>query len=141
MNSAYGGTYCAPMWAKFFAAALKDQDHPSFKDFPWTFTPVGGQDAGHVAVGVAVGERQRDAEPDRDQDDHAEAAADQDRGSDAAADADEDAPADADAHRHLQRRAVAGGRVDLAAPTGAIHHRLLTAAGALIASVADLLCL
>jgi penicillin-binding protein 1A len=44
MNSAYGGTYCAPMWAKFFAAALKDaDDHPSFKDFPWTFTPWEGK--------------------------------------------------------------------------------------------------
>ncbi len=34
---AYGGDYPAPMWAKFFAAALKDQSHPSFKSFPWTF--------------------------------------------------------------------------------------------------------
>ncbi len=37
MDGAYGGTYCAPMWAKFFAAALKDQEHPSFKDYPWAF--------------------------------------------------------------------------------------------------------
>jgi penicillin-binding protein 1A len=37
MDGAYGGTYCAPMWAKFFAAALKDEDHPSFETFPWTF--------------------------------------------------------------------------------------------------------
>jgi penicillin-binding protein 1A len=34
---AYGGDYPAPMWAKFFAAALKDQSHPSFKTFPWSF--------------------------------------------------------------------------------------------------------
>jgi penicillin-binding protein 1A len=33
----YGGDYPAPMWAKFFAAALKDQPHPSFKTFPWAF--------------------------------------------------------------------------------------------------------
>ena len=33
----YGGDYPAPMWAKFFAAALKDQPHPNFKTFPWTF--------------------------------------------------------------------------------------------------------
>ena len=37
MDGAYGGTYCAPMWAKFFAEALKDQSHPSFKTYPWTF--------------------------------------------------------------------------------------------------------
>ena len=37
MDGAYGGTYCAPMWAKFFAAALKDQQHPSFVYVPWTF--------------------------------------------------------------------------------------------------------
>ena len=35
---AYGGTYPAPMWAKFFAAALKGQSHPRFKTFPWTFS-------------------------------------------------------------------------------------------------------
>ena len=43
MDGAYGGTYCAPMWAKFFAAALKDQPHPSFKTFPWTFSPWKGK--------------------------------------------------------------------------------------------------
>jgi penicillin-binding protein 1A len=43
MNGAYGGTYCAPMWAKYFAAALKDSSHPSFKDFPWTFSPWEGK--------------------------------------------------------------------------------------------------
>jgi outer membrane biosynthesis protein TonB len=26
------------MWGKFFAAALKDSKHPSFKDFPWSFS-------------------------------------------------------------------------------------------------------
>ena len=43
MNGAYGGDYCAPMWAKFFAAALKDQPHPSFKTYPWTFGPWHGK--------------------------------------------------------------------------------------------------
>ncbi len=43
MDGAYGGTYCAPMWSKFFAAALKDQPHPSFKTFPWTFSPWKGK--------------------------------------------------------------------------------------------------
>ncbi len=43
MDGAYGGTYCAPMWSKFFAAALKDQSHPSFKTFPWTFSPWKGK--------------------------------------------------------------------------------------------------
>jgi penicillin-binding protein 1A len=38
MDGAYGGTYCAPMWAKFFAAALKDQKHPAFVITPWTFS-------------------------------------------------------------------------------------------------------
>jgi penicillin-binding protein 1A len=37
MGSTFGGTYCAPMWAKFFAAALKDQPHPGFTYVPWTF--------------------------------------------------------------------------------------------------------
>jgi penicillin-binding protein 1A len=37
MSGAYGGTYCAPMWAKYFAAALKGRSHPSFKRFPWTY--------------------------------------------------------------------------------------------------------
>jgi penicillin-binding protein 1A len=37
MEGAYGGTYCAPMWSKFFGAALKDKSHPSFKRFAWTF--------------------------------------------------------------------------------------------------------
>src|SRR5665647_53077 len=43
MSGAYGGTYCAPMWAKFFAAALKDQPHPSFVTVPWTFGPWHGK--------------------------------------------------------------------------------------------------
>jgi penicillin-binding protein 1A len=43
MNGAYGGTYCAPMWAKFFAAALKNTSNPSFKDVPWTFSPWEGK--------------------------------------------------------------------------------------------------
>ena len=37
MDGAYGGTYCAPMWSKFFAAALKDEPHPGFKTYPWSF--------------------------------------------------------------------------------------------------------
>ena len=40
---AYGATYSAPMWAKFFAAALKGASHPSFKDYPWTFSPWEGK--------------------------------------------------------------------------------------------------
>jgi penicillin-binding protein 1A len=43
MDGAYGGTYCAPMWAKFFAAALKNQSHPSFATAPWTFSPWHGK--------------------------------------------------------------------------------------------------
>jgi penicillin-binding protein 1A len=43
MDGAYGGTYCAPMWAKFFAAALKNEPHPSFRTFPWTFSPWKGK--------------------------------------------------------------------------------------------------
>jgi penicillin-binding protein 1A len=38
MDGAFGGTYCAPMWGKFFAAALESSKHPSFKDFPWSFS-------------------------------------------------------------------------------------------------------
>jgi penicillin-binding protein 1A len=43
MDGAYGGTYCAPMWARFFAAALKDQPHPSFAVVPWIFSPWHGK--------------------------------------------------------------------------------------------------
>ena len=43
MDGAYGGTYCAPMWAKFFAAALTNQSHPSFATAPWTFSPWHGK--------------------------------------------------------------------------------------------------
>jgi membrane carboxypeptidase/penicillin-binding protein len=43
MDGAYGGTYCAPMWAKFFAAALKDQKHPAFVITPWTFSAWHGK--------------------------------------------------------------------------------------------------
>jgi len=43
MDGAYGGTYCAPMWARFFAAALKDQPHPSFATVPWIFSPWHGK--------------------------------------------------------------------------------------------------
>ena len=34
MNGAFGGIYCAPMWAKFMAAALKDMEHPGFARVP-----------------------------------------------------------------------------------------------------------
>jgi len=37
MGSTFGGTYCAPMWGKFFAAALDGRPHPDFKYVPWTF--------------------------------------------------------------------------------------------------------
>jgi len=43
MDGAFGGTYCAPMWAKFFAKALDKQPHPSFKDYPWTFSKWEGE--------------------------------------------------------------------------------------------------
>ena len=43
MDGAYGGTYCAPMWAKFFAAALKEQAHPDFTFVPWIFSPWHGK--------------------------------------------------------------------------------------------------
>ena len=81
MNGAYGGIYCAPMWAKFFAAALKDKDAPELRALPVDVQQVGGQDAGHVAVavGVAVGQRQRQPEPRPDQDHHAEPQPHQDR--------------------------------------------------------------
>ncbi len=39
----YGGDYPAPMWGQFFAAALKDQSHPSFKTYPWSFGDWQGQ--------------------------------------------------------------------------------------------------
>jgi membrane peptidoglycan carboxypeptidase len=39
----YGGDYPAPMWGKFFAAALKDQPHPGFKTYPWSFSPWEGK--------------------------------------------------------------------------------------------------
>ena len=64
MDGAYGGTYCAPMWAKFFAAALKDSDAPELQGLPVDVQPVGGQDADlRLAVGVRVAERERVAEP------------------------------------------------------------------------------
>ena len=62
-DGAYGGDYSAPMWAKFFAAALKDQAHPSFKRFPWTFSSGRASTPSAVGVGVAVAERERHAEP------------------------------------------------------------------------------
>ncbi len=79
MHGAYGGDYCAPMWAKFFAAALKDQPHPSFKTFPWTF----GDWESKYSAGRRPRRRARRSpsakpSPGADQDHHADAAADQD---------------------------------------------------------------
>ena len=73
MDGAYGGTYCAPMWAKFFAAALKDQKHPAFTIVPWTFSVWHGKMQGALAVGLAVGQQQprRDAVTRPDEDDQA----------------------------------------------------------------------
>ncbi len=51
---AYGGDYPAPMWAKFFAAALKDQSHPSFKTFPWTFSKWDGQNASNASTSASA---------------------------------------------------------------------------------------
>ena len=42
MAGAYGGTYCAPMWAKFFANAFANQAHPGFTYAPWSFSPWDG---------------------------------------------------------------------------------------------------
>jgi len=55
MGSTFGGTYCAPMWAKFFAAALKNQPHPSFKYAPWTFGTWHGNLQGKSASPSASG--------------------------------------------------------------------------------------
>ena len=81
MDGAYGGTYCAPMWAQVLRRGAQGRAAPELQDLPVDVQPVGGQDAGHVAVrvGVAVGERERQAEPRPDQDDHAGAAAHQDQ--------------------------------------------------------------
>ena len=43
MDGAYGGTYCTPMWAKFFASALSGANHPGFPTYPWTFSPWKGK--------------------------------------------------------------------------------------------------
>ena len=59
MDGAYGGTYCAPMWAKFFAAALEGRAAPELHGRAVDVQAVARQDAGHVAVGVAFALRQR----------------------------------------------------------------------------------
>ncbi len=46
MNNAYGGIYCAPMWAKFMASALEGKAHPSFLRVPWSFSKWDGKYAG-----------------------------------------------------------------------------------------------
>ena len=43
MNGAFGGIYCAPMWAKFMAAALEGKEHPGFVRVPWTFSKWDGK--------------------------------------------------------------------------------------------------
>jgi len=43
MDGTYGATYCAPMWGKFFAAALDGQPHPEFTMMPWIFKPWEGK--------------------------------------------------------------------------------------------------
>ena len=120
MDGAYGGTYCAPMWGKFFAAALKDKPHPSFKTFPWTFGMWESQY--RLVVRVARRHRRRRARaasraPARPRP-SSRSRADQDHDpADAAAhaDQDQDAQAHADAHRDAQRRAQAGGLRDAVA--------------------------
>ena len=113
----YGGTYPRADVGQVLRGGAQGRGPPELQGLPVDVQPVGGQDAGHVAVGVgfAVGQRQRLAEPRPDQDHHAEAGADQDhRSADAAADADQDQAAQpgADADEHAQRRAQAGGRGD-----------------------------
>ena len=65
MDGAYGGTYCAPMWAKFFDAALKDQKHPAFTIVPWTFSVWHGkmQGASPSASPSAAGSESATPEP------------------------------------------------------------------------------
>ena len=95
---AYGGDYPAPMWAQFFAAALKDQPHPSFKTFPWTFSKLGRRERLErpSASASASPSSSSSAHADRQADAHHHAAADADQDQDAAADADQDE--DAGAH-------------------------------------------
>ena len=38
MDGAFGGIYCAPMWAQFTAAALADATHPGFAIVSWPFS-------------------------------------------------------------------------------------------------------
>ncbi len=39
MNGAFGEFYCAPMWARFTAAALAAEPHPDFPVVGWPFSP------------------------------------------------------------------------------------------------------
>ncbi len=77
MSGAYGGTYCAPMWAKFFAAALKDQKHPAFAIAPWTFGMWQGkmQAMSPSASPSAASSESATPEPGPTQDDQADRAA------------------------------------------------------------------
>jgi penicillin-binding protein 1A len=45
MNGAFGGIYCAPMWAQFTAAALADAAHPDFAVVSWPLSPWMGAHA------------------------------------------------------------------------------------------------
>ena len=56
----YGGDYPAPMWAKFFAAALKGKSHPSFKTVPVDVRLLEEQVLRRaVGLGVELGQPQR----------------------------------------------------------------------------------
>jgi penicillin-binding protein 1A len=46
MSNAFGGDYCAPMWAKFMAIAMKGSDHSGFTRAPWSFSKWDGKFAG-----------------------------------------------------------------------------------------------
>ncbi len=112
--------YCAPMWAKFFAAALKDSEHPSFKDFPWTFSPWEGKmqtSASPSASASASPSKSASPSPGPTNTIKPKPTPTNDQAAQAHADADQDqaAQAHADADGHAQRAAEAGGRVQLVA--------------------------
>jgi len=45
MSGAFGGIYCAPMWAQFTAAALAGTQYPNFATASWPFSPWVGAHA------------------------------------------------------------------------------------------------
>ena len=63
MDGAYGGTYCAPMWAKFFASCAQGQQPPRLRHRAVDLRPVARQDAGRFAVAVALAEPRRPRRP------------------------------------------------------------------------------